>query len=205
MRARDIYMPHLVRVIVARSASAFNEPRLIGASKERDERRLHSTPRFARSFLQKNSSTRANRMAYRRHRVPGRIAVRVHTHARTHAVCTAARASAVSTYDETVMYKVLQVNGQQTGREPRINERNFGTCGMPADAPWFICIQACSFVHASSAATFTRVPFLFSSCEKRRRERIDRKRKSEKEKEWGREEVETGTQDMSSTLSSAAR
>lgn len=180
MRARDIYMPHLVRVIVARSASAFNEPRLIGASKERDERRLHSIPAVRTEFPPKKFIN-ANKMAYRRHRVLGWIAVCTHT--RTHAC------AAVSTYDATVMYKVLQVNGQQTGREPRINERNFGTCGMPTDAPWFICIQAC-FVHASSAATFTRVPFLFSFCEQRRRKRIDRKRKSKKERE---REVETGT------------
>jgi len=119
-------MPHLVRIIVARSASAFNEPRPIGASKERDERRLHSTPRFARSFLQKNSSTQTgwHTVAPSGAR-PNRGAC---AYARTHAC------AAVSRYD-AVMHKVLQVNGQQTGREPRINERNFGTCGMPADAP----------------------------------------------------------------------
>lgn len=104
----------------------------------------------------------------RRQRVSGRIAVRVCTHAYTQRACTL-----VCTYDATVMYKVLRVNGQQTGREPRINERNFGTCGMPADAPRFICIQACSFVHASSAAAFTRVPFL-----SRRREMGEREREA---------------------------
>lgn len=98
--------------------------------------------------------------------------------------------------DTTMMYKVLQINGQQTGRrELRINERNFGTCGMLADAPRFICIQACTLVHSSSSAVFTRVPLLFPDRENGRRDA-----------ERGRKRQKKGTeQDTSSALSSAAR
>lgn len=113
---------------------------------------------------------------------------------RIHATCTVARARLYAY--AVVMYKVLRVNGQQTGREPRINERNFGTCGMPADAPRFIRIQACSLVHASSSVVFTRVSrlsFLFAT-------KSERGRNGEREREGGGrgkgrggEKVETGT------------
>lgn len=109
-----------------------------------------------------------------------------------------ARRTAVCAY-AVVMYKVLRVNGRQTGREPRINERNFGTCGMPADVPRFICIQACSIGHASSSVVFTRVSRV-SLCSLRRRtkeEKVAKRREREREKEK--------RQDTSSALSSAAR
>jgi len=144
---RDIYMPHLVRVIVARSASAFNEPRRISTTKERDKQRSHSTGSHwvssKKIHQRKQDGIPSPSGACPNH---GTCA---YTHTHIHAYGIHGRAC---TYDATVMYKVLRVNDQQTGREPRINERNFGTCGMPADALRFIHdIQTCSFVYASSA------------------------------------------------------
>jgi len=138
-----------------------NEPRRISITKERDKQRSHSTGSHGVSskkiHQRKQDGIPSPSGACPNH---GTCAY-THTHTHIH--------RCACTYDATVMYKVLRVNDQQTGRELRINEQNFGTCGMPVDALRFIYdIQTCSFVYASSATIFTRIPFLFFSCEKER-------------------------------------
>lgn len=143
---RNIYTSCLVRVIDTRSTSA----RLMSRNADSHFQGRRRTTKFTFHWclhaafpFKKFISTQA-----------GKHIVAIGSTA----VCTPARARLYT----IVMYKVLRVNGQQTGREPRINERNFGTCGMPR----FIRIHACSLVHASSAAEFTRVPFLLREGEK---------------------------------------
>lgn len=121
------------------SLSVFNEPQRGATSKERDGRRnLHST-----GCLQRGISFEK---------------IRQH---KQESISSPSTLPARARLYTIVMYKVLRVNGQQTGREPRINERNFGTCGMPRFIPY-------TYVHASSAAVFTRVPFLLWEEKKKR-------------------------------------
>jgi len=100
---RDIYMPHLVRVIVARSASAFNEPRRISTTKERDKQRSHSTGSHGVSFKKihqrKQDGIPSPSGACPNHGTCAythtHIYIHTHTWTRVHA-------------DATVMYKVLR-------------------------------------------------------------------------------------------------